>query len=132
MSRCSAFSPNYEGRSPFSPNYKGRSAFSKISKKQSKTAKLSLHNNDDDIYREILEKNAILLKKIKQNLESYQKNKDDKERKKKAFESCEKDLRKMHENIRCINISFDEFYTDTRKQIVKDIKEAQQTLEILK
>lgn len=132
MSRCSAFSPNYEGRSPFSPNYKGRSAFSKISKKQSKTAKLSLHNNDDDIYREILEKNAILLKKIKQNLESYQKNKDDKERKKKAFESCEKDLQKMHENIRCINISFDEFYTDTRKQIVKDIKEAQQTLEILK
>lgn len=116
----SAFSPNYVSRSPFSPKYVGRSKFFKYSTKE------ATPNNND--FREIRKKNSKILNQISLNYEAYRKNPQMKVR---AFESCDKKVQMMCENIKGV-VSLDGYYEDERKDIVEDIKEARKYLEFLK
>ena len=127
----SPFSPRYESRSPFSPRYRSRSAFAKVVS-SCESRKTKSFDDKRNLYREILEKNKKLWGKIKTNMEAYKKNQNDLKIKARAFNASDEKFQEMMVNVRVIEISFDEFYNDERKQIVKDIQEAKQIIEILK
>ena len=130
MERHSAFSPKYESRSPFSPNYIGRSAFARSFEGDMKKTNTT-RRDEEEILREIRQRNAAILENIKSNFESYKKNKNEKA-KKKAFEVIEMKIQEMYSNLRNIDISLEGYYTDPRKDIIKDLKSAQSRLEELK
>lgn len=134
MSTRSAFSPEFESRSPFSPKYRNRKAFAKVLGCSYGMNNFGSKSYDDkrEIYRDILERNKKLLVKIKSNMDAYKKHQDDLNVKAKAFKACDEKYQEMQVNVREIEISFDEFYDDERRQIVKDIQNAKEIVEILK
>lgn len=133
MSTRSAFSPRFESKSPFSPKYRNRKAFAKVLGCSYGMNNFGSKSYDDrEKYKLILSKNKKLLAKIKSNMDVYKKHQDDLKIKAKAFKACDEKYQEMQVNVRDIEISFDEFYDDERRQIVKDIQNAKEIIEILK